>query len=75
MTTLNLTTKDILSDIEGFKERIYKAQQKLQILPKNSPGPQERKRMKFKRRILEQEIDHVKRLIRIAKEALGEMEQ
>lgn len=62
-------------DIEGFKDRIYMAQQKLSALPRNVAGYQERKKVKFKRRTLKQEIKHVKRLIRIAKDALEEIGQ
>ncbi len=74
MDTLNLTKKDIQQDILGYQERIRTAQQKIAALPKNAPGSQERKRIKYKRRVLEQEISHVKGLIRIAKEALVELQ-
>jgi hypothetical protein len=72
---LNLTLENILKDIEGFKDRIYKAQQKLSALPKNVTGYRERKKIRFKRKTLEQEIEHVKRLILIARDALEEMGQ
>jgi len=68
---LNLTQDIILDEIEEYKKRIQAAQQKLSALPKTPHGPQERRKIKFKRMVLKQEIEHVKGLIRIAKEALS----
>ena len=57
-------------DIESFKERIASAQAKLESLPVGFlPYPQHKQREK-KRRDLKAEINHVKRLIAIAQEAL-----
>lgn len=75
MKTLNLTKNDMRQDILDYQERIRIAQQKLSALPKNVVGYQERKKARFKRKVLEQEIEHVKRLILIASDALEEMEQ
>jgi hypothetical protein len=68
---LNLTQDIILEEIEEYRKRIRTAQQKLSALFQNAHGPQERRRIKFKRRVLEREVEHVKGLIRIAKEALS----
>jgi hypothetical protein len=72
MTTLKLTKEDVLNDIERFEKRIQITQEKLTALPQKATGYKERKKLKFKRRILRQEIEHVKRLIAIAKETLPE---
>lgn len=68
---LNLTQDIILDEIEEYRKPIWEAQQKLSALPKNPAGFQERKKTDFKRRVLVQEIEHVKGLIRIAKEAIS----
>jgi hypothetical protein len=72
MSPLKLTRKEILNDIEVFKERIRAAEEKISALLQKAKGYKERKKLKFKRRALEQEIEHVKGLIAIAKEALME---
>jgi hypothetical protein len=71
IVALNLTQDIILDEIEDYRKRIGDAQQKLSALPKNPAGFQERKKTDFKRRVLGQEVEHVKGLIRIAKEALS----
>ena len=72
MTPLKLTRKEILDDIEVFKERIRATEEKISALPQKANGYKERKKLKFKRKVLEQETEHVKGLIAIAKEALME---
>jgi hypothetical protein len=74
MTTLELTRKDILNDIEGYKERISKAREKLLGLPM-ATTVKDRRRIKEKRRILLAEIDHVRGLISIAGEALSQIKE
>lgn len=70
MGPLKLTRKQILNDIEVFKERIRAAEKKIVALPQRANGYKERKKLKLKRRVLEQEIEHAKGLIAIASEAL-----
>jgi len=71
MRPLKLIRKEILNDIEVFKERIRAAEKKLAALPQKANGYKERKRLKLKRRVLEQEIEHVNGLIVIARGALN----
>jgi len=70
MKYLELTRKDISNDIEVFKKRIRNAQEKLTALPQKASEFKERKKLKLKRRVLKQEIEHVQGLIAIASEAL-----
>lgn len=70
MTYLELTEENILKDIEVFKKRIRNAQEKIAALPQKATGYKKRKKLKLKRRVLEQEIEHVKGMIAIASEAL-----
>ncbi len=72
ISLLKLTRKEILNDIEVFKERIRAAEKKIAALPQKANGYKERKKLKLKRRVLEQEIEHVKGLIAIASEALND---
>ena len=71
MKQMILTRKDILTDIERFEDRIRRAKKKLAALPPMASSFKERNKLKTKRRQLIQEIEHVKGLIRIAKEAIG----
>lgn len=71
MTTLELTRRDILNDIEVFKERIRRAQEKLAALPEKANGYKERKKLRLKRRALKQEIERVNGLIMIAEAAVN----
>jgi phage gp16-like protein len=68
ISLLKLTRKEILNDIEVYKKRIRAAAGKIAELPQRTNGYKELKKLKFKRRILEQEIGHVKELIAIASE-------
>jgi hypothetical protein len=70
MSPLILTQKQILDDIGIFQQRIRNAQEKLAALPQKANGYKEQKKLKFKRRVLKQEIKHVKGLISIASQAL-----
>lgn len=70
MATLELTRREIFNDIEVFKKRIRNAQEKLAVLPQLANGYKERKKLRLKRRVLKQEIEHVDGLISIASEAL-----
>ncbi len=69
---MKLTRKEILNDIEVYKKRIRAAAGKIAELPQRTNGYKELKKLKFKRRILDQEIGHVKELIAIASEALND---
>jgi chromosome segregation ATPase len=71
MSPLKLTRKEILNDIEVFKERIRASEEKIAALPQKANEYKERKKLKFKRRALEQEIKHVNGLIAIARGALN----
>lgn len=70
---LILTDEDILQDIEGFQQRISQAEDKMAALPETANTWQANKKLANKRHILESEIEHVKRLIGIAEEALTEI--
>ena len=74
MDQLVLTRNDILTDIEGFEERIQVAMNKLAVLPASSSSYPERKRLNQKRRALRSEISHVERLVSYAMDALKEMD-
>jgi hypothetical protein len=67
---LILTDEDIRGDIKGFEQRIQDARDKLSELPETAGTWKEQKKLKEKRYILTSEIEHVKRLIDIAQEAL-----
>jgi hypothetical protein len=67
---LLLKDDDIREDIRGFEKRIQDAKDKLSELPVTAGTLQARQNLKEKRRILTSEIEHVKRLIGIAEEAL-----
>ena len=69
---IELTTEDILKDIEGYRDRIAAAREKLAALPAGHlPYPQHKKREK-QRRELQAEIEHVQKLIEYANEAIEE---
>ena len=65
-----ITDEGIRQDIEQFRERISKAQAKLNELPDTAWTPKDRKKLKTQRKVLVDEIAHVKGLINIAEEAL-----
>ena len=66
-----ITNEIIREDIENFNKRIRDAKTKLKDLPEGYLSYQEHKKREKKRHILESEIEHVKRLIHIAKEGLA----
>ena len=68
---LLLTDEDIMKDIKEFEKRIQAAREKLSELPKTAETWQARKKSMEKGRILESEIEHIKRLMAIAVEALS----
>ena len=68
---LLLTDEDILEDIREFEQRIQAARDKLSELPETADTWPAKKKLKEKRYILGSEIEHVKRLISIAEEALS----
>jgi hypothetical protein len=65
-----ITDAELKKDLEGFYERLQIARNKLANLPAGHLPYQEHKKREQARRILEDEINHVKRLIGIAEEAL-----
>ena len=67
---LILTDKDIRQDIRGFEKRIQDAQDKLEALPETAGTWHAWKKLAEKRRVLNDEIWHVRKLISIAREAL-----
>ena len=73
MNQLVLTREDILTDIEGFEERIQAARDHLAALQTNAPSSHGRKRWNQKRRALHSEIKHVIRLRSYAEDALREI--
>lgn len=65
-----ITDAELKQDLEGFYDRLEATRDKLAALPTEYlPYPQH-KRREQKRRVYEDEIAHVKRLIAIAEEAL-----
>lgn len=65
-----ITIKDIKEDIAAFEARISAAQTKLDMLPDGFLPISEHKRREKQRKDLLDEIDHVKRLLGYAREAL-----
>ena len=68
---LILTDADILADIIVFEDKIGAVQAKLDALPADAATWKEKKKLKEKRRALEDEIRHVRNMINIAEEALN----
>ncbi len=70
---IELSDETILQDIADFKKRIQKAKGQLSELPTAAAAGtwQTRKELQ-KRRVLEAEVEHVKKLISIAQEALAD---
>ena len=66
-----LTNEDIREDIRGFEKRIQDARSKLTALTEKAGNWQDRKKLAEKRRILNDEIRHVSKLIDMAQEALS----
>jgi len=67
---LILTNEDIRQDIRRFEQRIQDARDKLSALPETAGTWQARKKLDEKKRILNDEIRHVNKLIDMAREAL-----
>jgi hypothetical protein len=67
---LILTDDDIREDIRGFERRIQDAKDKLAALPEGYLPYQEHKKREKARRVLEDDVAHVRRIIHIAEESL-----
>lgn len=67
---LELTQADIAADIEQFRVRIDTARSKLDQLPTRYLPYQEYKRREKQKHDLQAEIEHVQKLICIAKEGI-----
>ena len=65
-----LTPEIIKADIEAFQARIVHARESLKALPGTAPDWKNRKKLAEQRRILNDEVKHVQRLIGYAQEAL-----
>ena len=74
MGDLALTEDEILQDIETFNQQIETAKSKLSALPVNVATWKERKKVRTTRNALVNEIEHVRRMIGYAQEALIEFE-
>lgn len=68
-----LTDDELKEDLQGFYDRLQDARNKLSELPETAGTWKERKKLAEKKRILNDEIRHVHRLIDIAREALTEI--
>ena len=66
-----LTEQEILDDIEDFKDRISAARQKLENLPEGYLSYSKHRKREKVRRDLQDNIDHIQKLIKIAEEALA----
>ena len=69
---MQLTIKDILNDIEGFQERIFAAQTKLNLLPAGYLPYPEHKKRKQQQHQFEDDIRHLKTLRGYAQDAIDE---
>lgn len=69
---IELTGQEIEQDITGFKARISAAQSKLESLPDGYLDFKKHKKREQQRRLLEDDIQHVQKLISYAQEALNE---
>jgi hypothetical protein len=63
---MKLTTQDIEQDIAAFEARLSAARDKISKLPEGYLPYREYKKREHARRVLNDEIDHVENLIRIA---------
>jgi chromosome segregation ATPase len=66
-----LTRDSIKTDIRAFAQRLAEAQHKLSELPATASNYKERRKIKTLRHKLRAEIEHVKRLISCAEEAVA----
>ena len=67
---MEITNAEIQTDIAGFQERIQTAENKLTELPRGYRPYREYKQLQKTKHELELEIEHCKRLIGYAEEAL-----
>ncbi len=70
MKSVEISIEAIERDIKIFKERIEQAQEKLAGLPKTAGAYRDRNKLEVKRHALEQEVDHIRKLIQIAREGI-----
>lgn len=68
---MDITIADIEKDIENFKNRIFTAQSKLELLPVGFLPFTEHKKREKRRYDMESEIEHVEGLIRLAREGIA----
>ena len=64
---IELTTENILKDIEGYQSRISTARERLESLPAGRLAYPGHKKREKQRRDLQADITHVQGLIRIVK--------
>jgi predicted nucleic acid-binding Zn-ribbon protein len=72
MAELILTQADIAADIEAYQARIQSARDKLAAMPADMATAstyKEQKRLKAQRRVLQDEINHVYRILAYAEAA------
>ena len=69
MTELMLTQADIEADIEAYQARIKTAADRLADMPATASTYQEQKKLKTQRRTLQDEINHVYRILAYAEAA------
>ena len=69
MAGLILTQADIQADIEAYQARIQSARDKLATMPATASTYKEQKRLKAQRRVLQDEIIHVYRILAYAEAA------
>lgn len=70
---IRLTDEMVLNEIESFEDRIKIAKLALASLPATAANYKDRKKIQVRRRVLQDEINHVYRLISIAKEAMDDL--
>ena len=75
METLKLTEQDILKDIEGYQDRLNKAQAKLDAVPANGANPAKNRKLKIRRNKLRTQIQVAKLTVQLARDALMELER
>ncbi len=66
-----LTETDLYNDLAGYIARAIAAEDKLASLPIDAPDWKARQKLEKKRRVLNEEVKHVDRLIHTAQEALN----
>ena len=70
---MELTKQSILSDIEGYNQRIEGAKLKLSTMPASVSDWKERKKLKAATHAHTEEIRHVRQLLSYAVKALAEV--